>query len=271
MRATALVLFCSGFTLVLDPRAAITQPPDGPPPGPPGGPGAVMIGGPMGQHRKILKRFDKDGDGRLNKDERAAARAFLKSERENSGRGFGPRGFGPLRGESEPTRPGPRVEIKDAAVYPDRPLYDPAILRTFFLEFEDDDWEAALADFYHTDVEIPATLIVDGKKYPNVGVHFRGNSSYFGVPAGAKRSLGIALDYADKKQRLYGAKSLNLLNSHDDATFMSTVLYSHIARQYIPAPKANFAKVVINGASWGVYTNAQQFDKEFLEENFKSR
>ena len=51
---------------------------------------------------------------------------------------------------------------------------------------------------------------------------------------------------------------------------MNTVLYSHIARQYIPAPKANFVKVVINGESWGVYANVQQFDKVFLKENYKT-
>ncbi len=51
---------------------------------------------------------------------------------------------------------------------------------------------------------------------------------------------------------------------------MSTVLYSHIARQYIPTPKANFAKVVINGESWGIYTNVQQFNKEFAKENFQN-
>lgn len=55
-----------------------------------GGPGGP--GGPMGQERKIVKEFDKDKDGRLNPDERAAARASLKSDR---GLGRGARGFGP--------------------------------------------------------------------------------------------------------------------------------------------------------------------------------
>ena len=55
-----------------------------------------------------------------------------------------------------------------------------------------------------------------------------------------------------------------------DPTMMSTVLYSHIARKYIPAPQANFAEVVINGESWGVYLNVQQFNKEFMNENFGS-
>jgi len=115
-----------------------------------------------------------------------------------------------------------------------------------------------------------ALLTVDGKKYANVGVHFRGMSSYGMVPAGSKRSLNLSLDLADSKQRLLGYKTLNLLNAHEDASCMSTVLYSHIARKYIPAPKANFVKVVINGESWGIYANAQQFNKDFLSENYKS-
>ena len=78
----------------------------------------------------------------------------------------------------------PKVSPADVKTYPDAPLYEPTVLRTLFLEFEDKDWEAELADFHGTDVEVPATLTVDGKKYPNVGVHFRGMSSYMGVPAG---------------------------------------------------------------------------------------
>ena len=34
------------------------------------------------------------------------------------------------------------------------------VLRTLFLEFESADWEKELADFYHTDVEVPAKLTV---------------------------------------------------------------------------------------------------------------
>ena len=55
----------------------------GPPPGGPGGPG-----GPMGQERKLVKQFDKNGDGRLNKQERQSAREFLKKDRtKGAGRG----------------------------------------------------------------------------------------------------------------------------------------------------------------------------------------
>ncbi len=240
----------------------------GPPPGfGPGGPG-----GPMGQERKLVKQFDKNADNRLNREERLEARAFLKKDRQGGGGRRGPGGFGPppgFGGAEEPTpKPGPHLDAGSVATFPGKPLYDPAIVRTLFLTFEDSDWEAQLADFHHTDVDLPATLAVDGKAYPNVGVHFRGLSSFMMVRDGHKRSLNIALDFKDSEQRLYGYKTLNLLNSHEDPTFLHTVLYMQIARNYIPAPKANFVKLVINGESWGLYVNAQQFDKVFLNESF---
>ena len=246
----------------------------GPPGGGPGGPG-----GPMQRERALVKQFDKDNDGRLNKDERQATRDSMKTEGGRRG-GFGgpPGGFGPPGGpggrgpfgpQSEPGKPDPRVSPDDVTPS-DEPLYDPQVLRTIFIDFEDNEWEAELADFNNTDVEVPATLTVDGKQYPNVGVHFRGMSSFMMVQAGSKRSLNLSLDFEDSKQRLLGYKTLNLLNAHEDDSFLSSVLYSHIARQHMPAPKANFVKVVINGESWGVYANVQQFNKEFLAENFPS-
>jgi spore coat protein CotH len=174
-------------------------------------------------------------------------------------------------GNRGPAKPGAKVKPDEVTAYPRASLYEPAILRTFFLEFEDRDWEEQMADFYHTDVEVPATLIVDGKRYANVGVRFRGNSSYFRVGAGYKRSLNVSLDFVDRKQRLYGYKTLNLLNSADDPSFMHTVLYSQFFREHVPAPKANFVKVAINGESWGIYANTQQFNKDFTEDFFKSR
>ena len=63
---------------------------------------------------------------------------------------------------------------------------------------------------------------------------------------------------------------MNLLNSHEDPSFLRSVLYSEVARDYIPTPKANFVRLVINGENWGIYVNAQQFNKEFLKDFFKT-
>jgi hypothetical protein len=225
-------------------------------------------GGPSAPERELVNQFDTDHDGRLDDAERAAARAALAEERaaEPGGRrGFG-RG-GPGRG-GEPTGPGPHVERDAVATFPDAPLFDPSIVRTFFLDFANEDWEAELADFYNTDVDVPATLTVDGTTLAGVGVHFRGASSYFMVPAGGKRSFNLALDHEHGGQRLYGAKTMNLLNSNGDPSFLSTILYAHLARPHLPAPRANLVHVVVNGESWGVFISVEQFDKDFVKTNF---
>ena len=320
----------------------------------------------MGAEIKLVAQFDKDGDGRLNTEERKAARAFIVAERkkaeESAGQG-GPRGdrrgggerdrsglHGQVnvRGNNQGTsggagvgwsgtvggvpanlgvnvpisggrgsgsggmggggmagggqggrggeggspggaggggergsrrggppglrrqhlvavQPGEKIAPADVAVFPDAPVYAPDVLRTYFLEFEAADWEQELADFYNTDVEVPARLTIDGQVFEGVGVHFRGASSFFTVQAGLKRSLNVSLDYTNPKANFRGVRTLNLLNAHEDPTLLRTVLYFDIARTYLPAPQANHARVVINGENWGVYVNAEQFNKDFVQ------
>jgi hypothetical protein len=250
-------------------RADSSGPPPIRPGGPTQGPGR---GGPGGvqQDVKLVKQFDKDGDKRLNTGERTAAREFLAKEKAE---GRGPRRPGPPGGnreQSDTPLPGPKLTPSQVKRFPDAALYDEKTLRTLFVEFENADWEKELADFYHTDVEVPAKLMVDGKTYEGVGVHFRGASSFFTVGEGRKRSLNLSLDFTHEEQRLGGYRTLNLLNSHTDPTFLRTMFYYQIAREYLPAPKANFVRVVINGESWGVYVNAQQFNKDLTRDWFGS-
>ncbi|MEZ6129643.1 MAG: CotH kinase family protein [Planctomycetaceae bacterium] len=280
--------------IALTTASASAQPPQGfggpggfgpgGPGGPPGGFGPDGPGGPR-EDRKLVEKFDTDDNGWLNREERAKAREEAKSAGGGRG-GFGPGPGGPGRGgrggggpggpggprgrNREPAKPGRRVSPDSVTPVREAELYDASVLRTIFFEFENDDWEQELEDFHGTDVDVPAQLTVDGKTYPNVGIRFRGMSSYGMVPTGFKRSFNISIDLADEDQRLYGYKTLNLLNSAGDPSFMSTVLYSHIAGQYIPVPKANHVHVVVNGESWGVYVNVQQFDKNFLSEHYKS-
>ena len=217
--------------------------------------------------RELLKQFDKDNNGRLNKEERKAAQEFVAAN-PGGGRGFG-RGFG--RGGNQ-TPPTPNGKLTPAAVkkYGKESLYDEKVLRTIFIDFEDADWEQQMAAFYRSDVLVAAKMTVDGKVYPEIGVSFRGNSSYMGVSAGFKRSLHLNVDFADSKTDLLGYKTLNLLNGHEDASFIHGVLLSHISQDYIPALKANFMRVVINGETWGIYVNQQHFNGDFLKEAFPS-
>jgi spore coat protein CotH len=261
--ALMLVLCCAASSALAQPEF----PPgaDGPRPfvpggGPPGGPGPQA-------KIKLLKKFDKDGDKFLDAEERKAALEYLKTERQGRPRRFGPGGFGGDRDE-EPAKPGKKISPAEVKTYPDAALYDPAVLRTIFIEFDTPDWEKEMAAFKNTDVEMRAKVMVDGKTYPDVGVHFRGMSSFMMVGEGKKRSLDLSFDAKHKDQQIGGYRELELLNSHEDPTFLRTVLSYQIEREYLPAPKANFVRVVINGENWGVYINAQPFNKDFVRDYY---
>jgi hypothetical protein len=223
----------------------------------------AQFGGGANSELKLVARYDKDKDGKLNREERNAARAAAGGGQQQ----FFRRGF---RGNSVDAAPGRKLAPADVRPYPATPIYDLGTLRTIFLQFENADWEEELAAFKNTDVEVPATMTVDGRAYKNVGVHFRGASSFMMVPAGLKRSLNISTDFAVDGQNLGGYRTFNLLNANNDPTFLRAFFYTQVARRYHPAPKMNFIRVVINGESWGVYLNAQQFNGDMLRDDFKT-
>lgn len=245
------------FTIALSIAAGVAA--QGPGPGQGFGQG---FGGGQ-QEQRLVEKFDKNGDKRLDTEERKLARESIRG-------GGGPR-FA-RNGGGYTITPGAKLTPADVKAYPKSVhVYDPVTIRTIFLQFEAPDWEQELTAFFNTDVEVPATMIVDGKTFPDIGVHFRGNSSFRMVPAGYKHSLNLTLDYVHDKQDLGGYNSFNLLNANNDATFLRTALYAEIARHYLPIAKVNFVRVVINGESWGIYVSSQQVDKDFLEEWFKTR
>lgn len=264
------------------PSIATAAEPDRPcrPPPPPAGSGQEPNRPFPGFERdkaKLEKKYDANGDGRLDRSERDRARQALTSTRNAHGPGGAfpgpPPGADKARrgpfGELGEPAPGPRMQLNEITPAPaGTSLYAPATLRTLWIEFAQNDWEDELAAFHDTDVEVPAKLIVDGIPYQDVGVRFRGMSSFGMVPTGFKRSLAISVDAFAQKQTLLGARSLNLLNAAHDPTFMRSVLALEIARHYLPAPKANHVRVIINGESWGVYVNAQQVNKDFIREWF---
>jgi hypothetical protein len=212
--------------------------------------------------QEILAKLDRDGNKKLDADERTAAREYLGAQGNGRGGGRGQASVSPS--------PGPRIEKASVRpVSPSVPLYDLDTLRTLFFDFENGNWEKELMAFKQTDVEVPATLTVDGKVYPGVGTAFRGASSFMMVPEGLKHSLNVSMDAWDD-QSLLGFRSLNLLNNNGDPSHLRAVLYLMIAREYGPAARANFARVVLDGESWGIYANVEQVNKDFVRTWFRT-
>ena len=150
-------------------------------------------------------------------------------------------------------------------------FYDPAAYRTIELQFNQTNYWTQLTNDYVSEVEIPADMTVDGVVYPNVGVRFRGNTSYTQLPAGSqKKSFNIKLDTFTPGQEIQGYDHLNLINGFHDPTFLREFLSYWVMRRYGPAPGCNFVKLFINGVYWGVYVNVQQPNKDMMRQWYRT-
>jgi spore coat protein CotH len=229
-------------------------------------------GNPRFQDILLHDRFDADENGRLDRTERDLAREEAAAKPQRRRRG------GPPGGRSGQEMPRPETRADAIRIDPDdidavprlenTGLYDRDVLHTIFLQFPEDDWHQEMVAFHGTDIEVPATMLLDGRPIGEVGVSYRGNTS-FDMPA--KKSFGISIDAYDDDLRIDGHRTLNLLNANGDASLMREVLFSNIAGEYVPAPKANFVRVVVNGFHLGVYANVEQINKDFTKTHHGTR
>ncbi len=157
----------------------------------------------------------------------------------------------------------------NATAQPD--LYDPTVVRTFKLTFAQPNWWSLLVNNKSSRTNIPATLEVDNQVYSNVGVRFRGNTSYsLNLNRSQKLPFNITTDAFVPNQRLYGYKNLNLANAYKDATFVREVVAYEVMRRYMPSLKCCFINLTINNENWGVYVHVQQPNADFVDDWFRN-
>lgn len=148
-------------------------------------------------------------------------------------------------------------------------FYELAKIRNIQLIFDQPDYWTKLTSNYASKTDLPATLIYNGDTFPNVGVRFKGQTSYQRVTS-QKKSFNITMDYQDPQQDIRGYETLNFNNSYEDNSFVREVLYENITRPYCPSLKANFVHLSINGQDWGLYPNVQALDGDYVQEWFLS-
>ncbi len=127
-----------------------------------------------------------------------------------------------------------------------------------------------LADLYashETREYIASRIEIDGQDQGQVGVRFKGTSSFYGYPTD-KKSLRVKFNaFTDKD--FHGLKKINLNNGWSDPTMLREKLFlDFLYEQGIHAPRANFARVYLNDRYWGLYTLVEQVDKVFLKDRF---
>ena len=135
------------------------------------------------------------------------------------------------------------------------------------ITFEENNWADLLDSLRYNDGGLLlADAKINGKDYKNVGVSWRGSKSF---QVGSKRNaLYIKLNYINKNQSIDGHKSVKLSNSMRDPSLVREVLSYEIARNYMPAPQANYAQVKVNGKPYGLFVNLEAVDDAFLEKYY---
>ncbi len=108
---------------------------------------------------------------------------------------------------------------------------------------------------------------INGTKFPDVGVKYKGNSSY--DSSFAKNPYTIKLDkYVS--QNYQGIKSIKLANCYDDPSMIREVMSYSMLSNYMHCPRSNFTQVYVNHVYKGVYSNDEDVTKPFVLSHFYS-
>jgi len=148
-------------------------------------------------------------------------------------------------------------------------FYDPDRLAEIRLTFKVEDWKSELDSLrLYGNSLLLGKAKIDGKTYENVGVRYRGRKTFqTGSP---RNALHIKLNFIDRSQNHQGYKTVKISNALRDPSMVREVLGFEIARKYMVAPQANYAKVYVNDEYYGLFVNIENVSEQFLEKNFNS-
>jgi hypothetical protein len=145
-------------------------------------------------------------------------------------------------------------------------------VRNIEIFFSQTNWDDSLDIYYANGLGerlVADSILIDGIADQNVGIKYKGNSSY--NINNTKNPMNIKLDYVNNGQSIDGYNVLKLSNGFRDPSFVREVLTYEMAREYMPSPKATYAKVTVNGTLIGMYTCVQSIDDDFTNEKFYER
>jgi hypothetical protein len=152
---------------------------------------------------------------------------------------------------------------------PDYDFFDTKRVQEVWLTFEEDNWQHLMDSLrYNGAISLIGTAEVNGKTYENVGIRWRGTRSF--TPGAARNGLNIKLDYINRSQKIEGHGAIKLSKALRDPSMIREVLSYEIAGKYMPAPRANYARVYINKVFYGLFVNIEAIDDTFLETKFGS-
>ncbi len=135
-------------------------------------------------------------------------------------------------------------------------FYETNSIQDIKITFEVNDWQYRLDSLrFNNDGFLVGDVEINGELFKNAGIQYRGTKSF---RTGAGRNpFNIKLDYSVKGQNLSGYTTIKLSSALRDPSLVREVLGYEIARSYMAAPYANYARITINGEFYGLLVNIE--------------
>lgn len=114
--------------------------------------------------------------------------------------------------------------------------------------------------------QFAASVRVDGVSYENVAIRKKG---YIGSLSVIRPSLKLDFERNLEQELVGGRRRMTLNNDVQDPTHVKQCLsYDLFAAAGLPAPRCNYAHVVVNGVDLGTYSHVEAVDKPMLARYF---
>ncbi len=148
-------------------------------------------------------------------------------------------------------------------------FYDTDVIQDIKITIDQEDWSYLLDSLrVNGDDMLLGKIAINGNELSDIGFRYQESRSF---SIGDKRnSLYIKLNYISKDRNHQGHETIKLSSALRDPSLIRQVLSYEIARDYMPAPRANYAKVYINDEYYGLFVNVEAVEDDFLEKNFGS-
>ncbi|MEI7499605.1 MAG: CotH kinase family protein [Bacteroidota bacterium] len=143
-------------------------------------------------------------------------------------------------------------------------LFDDTRLSSIYITISPDSleviYDSVLSDHYYM-----ARFIFDDNEkrdtLENVGFRLRGNTSRYSK----KKSFKISFNEYVSGRKYQGVKKINLNGEHNDPTMIREKLFYDIWKKAgMVERRTSFMKVYINNSYYGLYTNLEEMEKEWL-------
>ena len=143
-------------------------------------------------------------------------------------------------------------------------LFDTTAVHT--IDIVMDDWDGFI-ETCENEEYAPATLVIDGEKYGNVGIRAKGNTSLSNVSSlGSQRySLKIEFDHYETGKSYYGLDKLCLNNMIQDNTMMKDYLVYRMMDEFgVESPLCSYTYITVNGEDWGLFLAVEGIEDAFM-------